>query len=83
MIAPDQPVPESARRARAVSYLRVSTTAQVNTDYDPEGISIPAQRRAVETKADRISAPPRRADPSRPAGVGLLGVESQPVGHRA
>ena len=25
-----------ARRSRAVSYLRVSTTSQVNTDYDPE-----------------------------------------------
>ena len=36
---------------KAVAYLRVSTTAQVNRDYDPEGISIPAQRRAVETKA--------------------------------
>jgi hypothetical protein len=27
---------------RAVVYLRVSTPSQVNTDYDPEGISIPA-----------------------------------------
>jgi DNA invertase Pin-like site-specific DNA recombinase len=35
----------------AVLYLRVSTPGQVNTDYDPEGISIPAQRQACERKA--------------------------------
>jgi site-specific DNA recombinase len=29
---------------RAVLYLRVSTPGQMNTDYDPEGISIPTQR---------------------------------------
>jgi site-specific DNA recombinase len=29
-----------------VRYLRVSTKDQVNTDYNPEGISIPAQRKA-------------------------------------
>jgi site-specific DNA recombinase len=36
---------------RAVIYLRVSSAGQVNTDYDPEGISIPAQRVACRRKA--------------------------------
>ncbi len=38
----------------AVLYLRVSTTGQVETDYDPEGISIPAQRLACERKAQQM-----------------------------
>jgi site-specific DNA recombinase len=38
----------------AVLYLRVSTTSQVHTDYDPEGISIPAQRVACERKAEQM-----------------------------
>jgi DNA invertase Pin-like site-specific DNA recombinase len=44
------------RRKRAVLYLRVSTPGQVNTDYNPEGISIPAQRVAGEHKADSLDA---------------------------
>ena len=36
---------------RAVIYLRVSSAGQVNTDYDPEGLSIPAQRVACQRKA--------------------------------
>jgi site-specific DNA recombinase len=40
----------TGRVRRAIAYLRVSTTSQVNTDYDPEGISIPAQRKACERK---------------------------------
>lgn len=39
---------------RAVVYLRVSTPSQVNTDYDPEGISLPAQRKACYRKADQL-----------------------------
>jgi len=39
---------------RAVIYLRVSSAGQVNTDYDPEGISIPAQRVACQHKADQL-----------------------------
>jgi site-specific DNA recombinase len=39
---------------RAVIYLRVSSTGQVNTDYDPEGISIPAQRVACQRKAEQL-----------------------------
>lgn len=40
--------------SRAVVYLRVSSKGQVNTDYDPEGISIPAQRLSCERKADQL-----------------------------
>lgn len=39
---------------RAVVYLRVSSTGQVNTDYDPEGNSIPAQRVACLRKAEQL-----------------------------
>jgi len=39
---------------RAVVYLRVSSKGQVNTDYDPEGISIPAQRLSCERKAENL-----------------------------
>lgn len=35
-------------------YLRVSTVSQVTTDYDPEGISIPAQHAACERKAQQV-----------------------------
>ncbi len=39
---------------KAVLYLRVSSQSQVNTDYDPEGLSIPAQRRSCERKAEAL-----------------------------
>jgi site-specific DNA recombinase len=41
---------------RAVLYLRVSSAGQVRTDYDPEGLSIPAQRQACERKAEGLDA---------------------------
>lgn len=44
------------QRKRAVLYLRVSTPGQVNTDFNPEGISIPAQRVAGERKAASLDA---------------------------
>jgi site-specific DNA recombinase len=44
------------RRKRALLYLRVSTRDQVNTDYNPEGISLPAQRVAGERKAAELGA---------------------------
>ncbi|MCA1676094.1 MAG: recombinase family protein, partial [Actinobacteria bacterium] len=44
------------QRKRAVLYLRVSTPGQVHTDYNPEGISIPAQREAGHRKADSLDA---------------------------
>ncbi|CAM4364883.1 recombinase family protein [Nocardia ninae] len=39
---------------RALLYLRVSTPGQVNTDYDPEGISLPAQRASCLRKAEQL-----------------------------
>ena len=50
-LGPDLP---SVTRKRAVLYLRVSSSSQVNTDYDPEGLSIPAQRRSCERKAEQL-----------------------------
>lgn len=44
----------AVRPLRAVLYLRVSTPSQVKTDYDPEGISLPAQRLACENKAAQL-----------------------------
>jgi site-specific DNA recombinase len=44
------------RSKRAVLYLRVSDPSQVTTDYNPEGISIPAQREAGKRKADELGA---------------------------
>jgi DNA invertase Pin-like site-specific DNA recombinase len=41
---------------RAVSYLRVSTSAQADTDYNSEGYSIPAQREANLKAAEREGA---------------------------
>lgn len=41
---------------RAVIYLRVSTAAQADTDYDPEGFSIKAQREACARKAQELGA---------------------------
>src|SRR5260370_5324626 len=40
----------------AVSYLRVSTSAQADTDFNTEGYSIPAQREANQRAADRLGA---------------------------
>jgi site-specific DNA recombinase len=52
-----------------VAYLRVSSRGQVNTDYNPEGVSIPAQRVKIEergcelgsTKAEEFIDPGRSA----------------------
>ncbi|GHG43974.1 recombinase [Sinomonas cellulolyticus] len=51
LLSPPETVPE---QKRAVLYLRVSSAGQVNTDYDPEGISIPAQRVACQRKAEQL-----------------------------
>ncbi len=40
---------------RAIIYLRVSSAGQVNTDYDPEGLSIPAQRSSCLRKIDQMA----------------------------
>lgn len=47
-------IPAAAAGTRAVVYLRVSSKGQVNTDYDPEGISIPAQRQSCQRKAEQL-----------------------------
>ena len=48
--------PYDCAEPTAVLYLRVSSPSQVNTDYDPEGISIPAQRKACLRKAAQLGA---------------------------
>ncbi len=45
-----------AIRSDAVSYLRVSSLGQVETDFDPEGISLPAQRKAITARAKELGA---------------------------
>ncbi|HJP67101.1 MAG TPA: recombinase family protein [Actinomycetota bacterium] len=48
---------EQALTKRAVIYLRVSTTKQVNKDeLDPEGYSLPAQRESCIRKATQLGA---------------------------
>ncbi len=44
------------RPLTAVTYLRVSSSAQVNTDIERDGFSLPAQRRACEKKAEAMGA---------------------------
>ena len=53
----------------AVLYLRVSTPSQVMTDYNPEGISLPAQRDAVKAKCAQEKWPVLRdfVEPGRTA----------------
>ncbi len=53
VIASTTPVTQDGP-ARAVLYLRVSTPGQVKTDYDPEGLSIPAQRESCQRKAAQM-----------------------------
>jgi len=39
-----------------VIYLRVSSKKQVDKDYDPEGLSLPSQRKLCEAEAERLGA---------------------------
>ncbi|HTZ85561.1 MAG TPA: recombinase family protein, partial [Solirubrobacteraceae bacterium] len=48
----------SGERKKAAILLRVSSPSQVHTDYDPEGLSLPAQRAACERKAAAVGADP-------------------------
>lgn len=41
---------------RAVVYVRVSSTAQLNTDVERDGFSLPAQRQACARKAESLGA---------------------------
>ena len=52
-----------------ISYLRVSSKGQVNTDYNPEGISIPAQRVKVRERGVELGSPEAEEfiDPGRSA----------------
>ncbi|MGH3783316.1 MAG: recombinase family protein [Pseudonocardiaceae bacterium] len=43
-------------RSDAVGYLRVSSLGQVETDFNPEGISLPAQRKAITTRSKELGA---------------------------
>ena len=57
--------------AKALIYLRVSSTQQAEKDYDAEGYSLPAQRTACLRKADSLEAVVERssssaASPARP-----------------
>lgn len=45
---------DAPQGSRAVIYLRVSGKKQVDTDYDPEGISLPAQRVSCQRKAEQL-----------------------------
>jgi site-specific DNA recombinase len=67
----DNPVVSTTKRTFA--YLRVSSTGQVNTDYDPDGLSIGAQREAAEDKAKQLEAEivGDFADPGKSAYVDL------------
>ncbi|MBX7268830.1 recombinase family protein [Micromonospora sp. Llam7] len=49
-----QPLPDGMKLA--VSYLRVSTRAQTETDYNEDGLSLAAQREANQRKADQLGA---------------------------
>ena len=74
--SPDEE-PDDVRRKRAVLYLRVSTPSQVKTDYNPEGISLPAQREACAFKCGSLNAEVVRefVEPGRSATT----VEHRPV----
>jgi site-specific DNA recombinase len=63
----------------AVLYLRVSTVGQVETDYDPEGISIPAQRLACRRKAEQMGVTilDKYIEPGRSATT----IEKRPAFH--
>ena len=52
-----------------VAYLRVSSKGQVDTDYNPEGVSIPAQREKVEERGRELgsSKAAEFVDPGRSA----------------
>src|ERR1041384_877026 len=39
-----------------VAYLRVSSRGQVNTDYNPEGVSIPAQRVKIDERGQELGS---------------------------
>jgi site-specific DNA recombinase len=79
-LRPGAPITEGGPQAglkRAVIYLRVSTPSQVNTDYNPEGISLPAQRERCELKCSQLGAEVVRefVEPGRTA----TSIDKRPV----
>jgi DNA invertase Pin-like site-specific DNA recombinase len=52
----EQEVAVAALPKHALVYLRVSSSQQADTDYDPDGFSIPAQRQACERRAAELGA---------------------------
>src|SRR4051794_31873880 len=49
-----EPAPSTG--SDSVGYLRVSSLGQVETDYNPEGISLPAQRTAIIKRAKELGS---------------------------
>ena len=68
---------EGSSGKRAVLYLRVSTPSQVNTDYNPEGISLSGQRDACAFKAAQMQVEIAREflEPGKTA----TSIEKRPV----
>ncbi len=58
-------------------YIRVSTVSQVETDYDPEGISIPSQRKACQQRAEQMGV--RIIDEYVEAGKSATTITKRPV----
>ncbi|MBV9487129.1 MAG: recombinase family protein, partial [Frankiaceae bacterium] len=71
------PIKGDSQGKRAVIYLRVSSSGQVNTDYDPEGISIPAQRRRCVAKAREMGV--EIADEYVEPGKSATAIAKRPV----
>jgi site-specific DNA recombinase len=55
-VAEDKAEVESPSVAKALIYLRVSSTQQAEKDYNAEGYSLPAQRTACVRKAESLEA---------------------------
>jgi len=53
---PPDPLSSETGLKRAVIYIRVSTSKQAETDFDPDGLSLPAQREACLRKAHELGA---------------------------
>jgi site-specific DNA recombinase len=71
--APTNTSDAPALTKRAFDYLRVSSDGQVRTDYDPDGLSISAQREAATDKARNLEAEvvAEFSDPGKSAYVDL------------
>lgn len=74
---PNAAATTAAPGTRTVLYLRVSSKSQVETDYDPEGLSVPAQRAICEAKAarDGLTIVGEYVEPGRSATT----VQDRPV----